>query len=76
MRPNTGRSWEYFSDLGVPEMSDEEKLSLAMWFHQGMSYWHQMRGVYWGNLISRGHLNKVGGQVYSIGLGLIEASHV
>jgi hypothetical protein len=51
----------YFANIGIPGLSAAELLNQQMWYNQGADHWHKVRGVYWGNLLSRGHLEKAGG---------------
>jgi hypothetical protein len=51
----------YFVEIKWPGINANDELNLEMWHRQRDDFRHKARGVYWGNLLSRGHLQKCGG---------------
>jgi hypothetical protein len=52
----------YFgANIDVPNMSPEEDQNSLSWYEQRKDFWRRVRGVYWGNLLSAGHLSALGG---------------
>lgn len=54
----------YFAaDADVPNMTAEEDQNSLTWYEQRGDFWRKVRGVYWGNLLSAGHLSALGGAI-------------
>lgn len=59
VHPMERQKWPslYFGNLETPGLSSAEKVDLQTWWRKGNQFGEKVRDVYWGNILSLGHLS-------------------